>query len=231
MLYPITFSIASEKIIDYIPIKKKIISSLIPGNQRTYIYETEEEYYEEYRSSWFATTTKKGGWDCLRHYEILANGCIPYFPNFEKCPINTMALFPKDLILFGNQLYKRFTKPEGPSEEDIKDYNGLCKKLLEYMKNNLTTEKIAEYILKKSSLCEAKKILFLSSKLGPDYLRCLTLHGFKVLFGTECHDYPKIPHIYKCKDINYKKLYGKRMTYTNLLDSSLHNDSYDLLIE
>jgi hypothetical protein len=29
---------------------------------------------------------KKGGWDCLRHYEIIGNGCMPYFENIEKCP-------------------------------------------------------------------------------------------------------------------------------------------------
>ena len=45
MLYPITFSIPQEKIINDIPLKVKILSNLIPGDMSTYIYNTEEEYY------------------------------------------------------------------------------------------------------------------------------------------------------------------------------------------
>ena len=108
MLFPITFSIPYEKIVKGIPVKTKIISNLIPGKLETYIYNTEEEYYNEYKTSYFATTCKKAGWDCMRHYEILANGCIPYFIDIEKCPENTMALLPKQLLLNGNKLYHQF---------------------------------------------------------------------------------------------------------------------------
>lgn len=92
MLHPITFSIPKDKIVLSIPLKTKNCSDLIPGKIETYIYQNEEDYYKEYQSSLFAITTKKGGWDCLRHYEIMANGCIPYFPNIEQCPprINTV---------------------------------------------------------------------------------------------------------------------------------------------
>ena len=49
MLFPITFSIPEEKIssnTDNI-IKEKVLSSLIPGDTSTYIYNTEEKYYHE----------------------------------------------------------------------------------------------------------------------------------------------------------------------------------------
>ena len=96
LLHPITFSIPIEKIIINIPNKLKLVSDLIPGKIETYIYNTEEDYYKEYQKSYFALTFKKGGWDCLRHYEIIANGCIPYFSEIEKCPNNTLHLFPKN---------------------------------------------------------------------------------------------------------------------------------------
>ena len=32
-----------------------------------------------YSNSIFAITNKKLGWDCLRHYEILMNGCVPLY--------------------------------------------------------------------------------------------------------------------------------------------------------
>ena len=39
----------------------------------------ESDYYKDYQRSYFAITCKKGGWDCLRHYEILANAVSPTF--------------------------------------------------------------------------------------------------------------------------------------------------------
>jgi len=233
MLYPITFSIPEEKIINFIPSKRKILSNLIPGNTTTYIYNNEEDYYNEYRQSFFAMTTKKGGWDCMRHYEILANGCIPFFPNIEQCPVNTMALLPKNLLLEGNLLYNEFhiKNINDLTQENINQYNLLVNKLLDYTRNNLTTIKLAKYILEKTNFKYVSKILYLSGDTSPDYLRCVTLHGFKKLLGIKCHDYPKISHIYKSNTINYKQLYGKGISYTNLLDSELHDDCLDYNIE
>jgi hypothetical protein len=222
MLHPITFSIPKNRIISYVPIKTKFCSDLIPGNIATYIYQNEEDYYKEYQSSLFAVTTKKGGWDCMRHYEIMANGCIPYFPNIEQCPPNTMALLPKDLIIEGNKLYQT---------KEIDKCSNLIEKLLDFIRNNLTTEKVAQYILDKSQNSNAKKILFLSGSTSPDYLRCIILQGFKENLGKDCHDFPKIPHIYKNANIDYTKLYGKGITYTNNLEQTLHDDLKDLTIE
>jgi hypothetical protein len=229
MLNPITFSIPEEKIVNFTILKKRILSELIPGNLNTYVYENEEDYYNQYRESFFAVTTKKAGWDCVRHYEILANGCIPYFPNIEECPENILALLPKDLLIEGNNLFKKFMDKFifELTDDDIRQYSILNNKLLTYVRNNLTTKKIAKYILTKTHFENISNILYLSADPHPDYLRCLTLHGFKELFGSNCHDYPKVPHIYKSDTINFKKLYGKGFTYSNLLEPVLHNDIFD----
>jgi hypothetical protein len=230
MLFPITFSIPKEKICDINVKKTKILSNLIPGKTSTYIYNTEKEYYNEYQESYFAITTKKAGWDCLRHYEILANRCVPLFINIDECPINTLFLFPKKLLFEAINLYNNKFANKKINElttEDINEYAILQNKFLEYTKNYLTTDKIAKYILQKTNHENINKILYLSQDVGPDYLRCLTLHGFKSIFGSDCHDYPKIPHIYKSQNINYANLYGKGMTYTNLLEQYVHDSSLD----
>lgn len=233
LINPITFSIPEEKIVNFVPYKTKLLSSLIPGNVSTYIYSTEKDYNTEYKKSMFALTHKKGGWDCLRHYEILANGCIPYFTDIDCCPPSTLALLPKQLIMEGNELYNKLSKKSinEITYEEYDIYNSLLTKLLNYTKNYLTTKKIAEYILDKTNNKNIKKILYLSGNTFPDYLRCLTLHGLKQLLGSNCHDFPKIPHIYKSDSINYQELYGRGYNYTNLLDESLHDDSLDLDIE
>ena len=228
MLSPISFSIPKVKIVTSIPTKTKVCASIIPGRLDTYTFDTECDYYDEYRKSLFAITTKKGGWDCMRHYEILANGCIPYFPNIESCPPNTMTFLPKNIILTSNLLYNNLKEKtfDELSANEINDCKTIISTLLEFTQKHLSTSSMALYLVKKYNK-PVNTILYLSEDIGPDYLRCLTLIGLKELFGCQCHDYPKIPHIYKSNDIDYKKLYGKGITYTNLLNPELHNKDLD----
>lgn len=229
-IYPITFSIPDCKIVKEVPEKIRVISKLLPGVKRTYIYNTEEEYYKQYQESIFAFTTKKAGWDCLRHYEIIANGCIPVFYGIDTCPENTLSLFPKSLILECIDFYEEY---KDDVVEDI-PYSSIVTKLLEYSRSYLTTEKIVDYIIDKiikNYTFPISDILFLSGRKEPDYLRDLTLHGFKSVFKDRCHDYPKIEHIYKCNGIDQSKLYGKGITYTDLLDHELHDPKRDQTIE
>jgi hypothetical protein len=233
-LYPISFAIPKSKITDIIPSKQKLMSHLTPGkisgNLSTYIYNTETDYYNEYKSSIFAITTKRAGWDCMRHYEILACGTIPYFPDIDKCPSNTMTHLPKDLIKQGNALYESCIN-KSILELNTSEALTLSQKLLDYTKNNLSTVKMAQYILNKSNNSSASKILFLSGSIEPDYLRCLILEGFKELLGKQCHDFPKIPHIYQSNHLEYSKLYGKGITYTNLINEELHDYNLDSTVE
>lgn len=80
------------------------VAPLVPGDLSTYIYDTERAYYDMYSDSMFALTWRKAGWDCLRHYEILSNGCIPLFPGLAVAPKSTMRGFPKAALL---ACYKR----------------------------------------------------------------------------------------------------------------------------
>lgn len=235
LLHPITFSIPEEKIVNGCLSKNKIMSILglsAVGRKEHYIFDNETDLYNEYKSSLFALTKKRAGWDCLRHCEILANGCIPYFPDIDCCPNNTMIFYPKELIKEGNLLYD-ILKNKSLNEltnDDMCKCNDLVARLLDHTKKNLTTTKIANYILETTNNSSVSKILYLSSDLNPDYLRCLTLHGFKKLLGKECHDYPQVPHIYKGVT-NLSHLHGNGISYTNLLEKELHDDIYDKNVE
>lgn len=205
--YPISFSIPECKIVKEVPPKTKEFARIIPGDLSTYVFSTENDYYADYQTSWFGRTTFKMGWDCLRHYEILANGCIPWFPDLKNCPPNTMTHFPKKKLL-------------SPLPRDQ-----LAKELLEYTRTHLTTKAMAQYVLTTSGHANAKKILYLSGTtkwaMHPDYLRCLTLHGFKELFHENCVDFPRIDHMYSDYG-DASVLYGKGMTYSKLLPPEWH---------
>ena len=47
---------------------------------------TEEEYRRDLQQSRFGVTTKRRGWDCLRHYELAANGCVLCFRDLDHKP-------------------------------------------------------------------------------------------------------------------------------------------------
>jgi hypothetical protein len=134
---PIHFAIPECKITNNKLDKTQEYGTIIPG-QNGYIFDNEQEYYNDYNKSYFGVTMKKAGWDCMRHYEILANNCIPYFTDLELCPEYTLSNLPKELLLEARKLANNF---------DDQKYFSILNELFDYTKNNLTTKKLAQYIL------------------------------------------------------------------------------------
>jgi hypothetical protein len=80
------FAIPAEKIVTSLPAKDKLMASHIvdpevaphfAGAGTGYAFNTEAGYYGDLQRSKFGITTKRAGWDCLRHYELAANACVP----------------------------------------------------------------------------------------------------------------------------------------------------------
>ena len=98
LIHPISFAIPEELLEDVLPPKQKNFGQVIPGDTTTYFhYTNESQYYDDMRKSLFVLTYKKGGWDCLRHYEILATGSLPVFLHIKHCPSQSLTLHPKKL--------------------------------------------------------------------------------------------------------------------------------------
>ena len=180
-ILPISFAIPESKVVKNINQNPKhLLAPLIPGKLDTYIYEKEKDYYEMYFNSLFALTYKKAGWDCLRHYEILANGCIPLFLDLKNCPQETLKTLPKEnllSILNQNEFilsyynpFKLFKKKFLTFSKIIKGINSIYKnknvnlflknngninilrnELLEYTKSELTTSKLAKYVMENTN--------------------------------------------------------------------------------
>jgi hypothetical protein len=237
MIHPISFSIPLAKVIENVQPKCKVVARVIPGThkdheaRKTHVFKDEQLYYEDYQRAIFGLTCKKGGWDCLRHYEILANGCIPVFGYLEECPTNSLTQFPKALTIEGTRLYH--TLNERKFEEltviELRKCNNLARQLLEYTQRHLTTAASAQRMLNAlDGQCDS--VLFLSGSTSPDYLRCLTLHGLKSVLGRNCHDYPCVQHLYD-KSQKVRGLYGHGFTYTRILDPCYRDDKRDLTVE
>lgn len=94
-LRTIAFSMPEEKIIAELPRKIKDfpkhivdpeVAAQVGGSYTSYAFEKEQAYYEDLRQSRFGITTKREGWDCLRHYEIAANGAVMCFKDLDEKP-------------------------------------------------------------------------------------------------------------------------------------------------
>ena len=177
-LHPIHFAIPENKIANQINLKPvNILAPLIPGRRKTYIYNDEQSYYKMYQNSLFALSYKKGGWDCLRHYEILMNGCLPLFINLDQCPKYTLTNLPKEKLAAIFDQYQKVLSFKFPTQvfkkknltlklfinyfvhlfTENKDIDKFVKRndqifalkneLLNFTRSNLTTKDLAKYVL------------------------------------------------------------------------------------
>jgi hypothetical protein len=93
-LHPIAFSIPESAIVTEPPAKTKdwpvhIVDEELAqrvGGHTAHAFESADEYHSDLRASRFGVTTKREGWDALRHYEIAANGAVPCFRGLDAKP-------------------------------------------------------------------------------------------------------------------------------------------------
>jgi len=137
-LLPIQFGIPKEKLAWGYCGKDKFLSEQTPYTNGKYKFDNERDYYNEYRHSWFAYTAKKAGWDCKRHYEILANQCIPVFLGIDQCPEWTMHMWPKKLL---SEIEHTWMTVK------ISQHNFWRDELCDSVLPKMTTEKLAENLV------------------------------------------------------------------------------------
>ncbi len=91
---PISFGIPASLVVESPPHKTKrftahvVDAELAPlvGGQTAYAFDSAGAYRADLERSMFGITTKKAGWDALRHYEIAAAGAVPCFRDLEEKP-------------------------------------------------------------------------------------------------------------------------------------------------
>lgn len=147
-LFPISYAMLKEKILYERKEKKKFMGTVIPYNKATYIFDNEKDYYADYASSLFGITQMKGGWDCMRHYEILANRCVPIFKDIKTCPERVCTTLPKSLLVTALNFYIK-KSPEWFMEtsEGQRFYDDVEKNIHDHFVNNCTTEHLAKYVI------------------------------------------------------------------------------------
>jgi len=154
-LEAISFSIPEKKIVKHLPDKDKFFPKHVVDEEvaqkterstSSKIFNKESEYYSDLKRSRFGITTKRSGWDCLRHYEIAANAAVPCFRNLDSkppmCP-------PYGLNKENSISYKCYDdlmdKINSISNER---YRSLQEGALKWIKNNTTRKRAHEFVEK-----------------------------------------------------------------------------------
>ena len=226
-IYPLSYCIPDECIVDSVPNKTDHIAELVPGNMNTYKYSSsqETEYNQMYQRARFAYTMKKGGWDCMRHYEIMANGCIPIFKGLDQCPPLTLTTFPKQLI---QQAETRCIdwRPEHQSE-----YTYYANKMLRHVRENCSTTATTQYFLEKMGNIKPHNVLLIMGNCGVNYTRETFWIGMKRYIqsqGGVAVEYPKIDFLYENYSGEKSRLYGNGFTYAYRLKDDYNFTEEDL---
>lgn len=149
---PIQFAIPASKIPPEPSIKTRLMAPCDPLDSKTYIYKTEQDYYAQYAESYYGATMKKAGYDALRHYEIMANWCLPYFRCFDTVPSTIMVNLPRrelrlieECLDYGNLSYDVL----------IEVYHSVIDSVMKTLREKLTTEALAKYVLDAVGVREA----------------------------------------------------------------------------
>jgi hypothetical protein len=152
-ILPISFAFPKEKIIHPSGIvKENLIAGAKPvfkdaDGKAHYSFDNELDYYKEYARSYFGETQAKGGWDCMRHYEIMAAGCVPIFHGIENCPDTICTTLPKEELLAVNGLIAEHGIEWFLTAEGQVVYAELQSRIFEHFVTNCTTEALGRYVL------------------------------------------------------------------------------------
>jgi hypothetical protein len=157
-LRPISFGFPAKKIANFGLLKKdKLFTKHIVDNDllenidgavSSYAFSNESDYYQDIQRSKFGITTKRSGWDCLRHYEIAANGTVICFKDLDQKP-NLSAphgLIPGKNCLSYNNYRDLMAQIDDLSEDD---YVELLNQTYLWIESQ-SSENLANYLIQQS---------------------------------------------------------------------------------
>lgn len=198
--------------------KSKALAGVVPGDFTTYVFNTTESYLAEYGRSVFGLTHRKGGWDCVRHAEILASGSLPLMPDAASIPPLTMVFHPKHL--YRSLLARPYIQPPtadrlaapaspldqaqyrplrysvAPAADALADSSlaTATRAALAHAHHVLNAEVLARYMLRITGHADARRVLFVASP-SVDHLADLLYIGFRNL--------PELALVYDCPVLNF----------------------------
>lgn len=156
--YPISIGILESNILPInIDIKKQLHQKSYPRealfepkevNKSHYCFTKESDYYADMAKSWFGLSCMKGGFDALRHYEIIAAGALLLYRDYHlKPPLCPPISLPAISYSSKDELYAIMSNLV-VDNKPTKTYMNLLLQQREWLKNNVTEKAIGNYVLR-----------------------------------------------------------------------------------
>jgi hypothetical protein len=204
--------------------KTRVLAPLKPARsaaekKRMYIYTTNDTYYHMYACSWFGWTQKKAGWDCQRHYEIMAAGCMPVFHRLETCPLSLFPPALRALWLENNALYARLKDIplEKWTTHHLAEADALTQRNRRALETHLTCSSLFIQLLEAARWGHAARVGILSTKVPCDYMRDNLIIGAKHVLGQRAACNQAVWWIFDDAKRPMHTLWGKGFTYGRAL--------------
>ena len=220
-VYPLGFSFPTTQV-QPVPVTDRphFLSTTYPGTPHSFT--TWEDYLHEYRSSFFALSTKKGGWDTFRHLEILFSGTIPLMPGLARSSRYALAHYPKRAL--SDLLDSLVTEGPATPDQHTRDF------FFRWAEEHLTTRAMGSYVVDISEM-STERVVFLDRALASrtDYLSAFSFIGLTEVLGSSLVAAFEPSFLFDDFSGDTTRHYGKGFGYTKVIPSGLRStDSLSL---
>jgi hypothetical protein len=212
-VYPLNFSFPSQQI-QRAPLAPRdhFLSTTYPGAPHS--FSNWEDYLDEYRSSYFALSTRKGGWDTFRHLEILFCGAIPLMPRLGQSHPYALAHYPKGLV--SSILDSLVTQGPAIPDDETREF------LSQWAEEHLTTKAMASYVVDMTAM-DTDRVVFIDRSLASrtDYLSAFTFIGLSEVLGPRLIAAFEPSYLFDDFAGDTSRFYGKGFGYTKSIPRAL----------
>lgn len=211
-VWPISFSYPRG--VPFSGRRRRVLAGVYPGVP--YAFSKESAYLAQYRTSHWAVTHRKGGWDCFRHLEIIFAGALPLMPDAHRIPDATMVFYPRRAMTRLHEVL-RLSGPFVSADA--------ARRLQGHASRWLSSAAMARYLLRAVGY-SGGPVLFVDRMLKelPDYLSVMTVIGLKQALGPAVLEWRSTSYLYEDHRGSTQHLYGRGFGYSRVLPPELRRD-------
>jgi hypothetical protein len=127
------------------------------GVDTGYKFTEEKDYFDDLARSYFGITMRKGGWDCMRHYEIMAAGAVVMFKHFDQKPPLCAPQCPHFISYSSREDFMEKTRRLLPDGKPGPEYIRILNAQREWLLANATCQTLAKQLMDQSQAYFAGK--------------------------------------------------------------------------
>jgi hypothetical protein len=143
-----------------------------------YKFTEEKDYYDDLARSFFGITMRKGGWDCARHYELMAAGALVMFRHYDQKPATCAPHCPHFISYTDKKDFMEKASRLVVNGQPTEEYRRILQAQRDWLLANATATARAKQLVGQIEVYFAGKPAEPMPRLHLKWLRRLRIHGF-----------------------------------------------------